>query len=361
VSVRDALRRGARVATVQWRPYSRLFLVGERADWVIDHELAAVAGLAQRLGIEMPRRIPPGAARRQAVFFGSHFTYFDRPPHPEAAHRIAITYFHGRPGTPGSPEFDTAYEQLRLRRAEIDRVQVSHRELEDVVLSSGIDPAKVFRIPIGIEPAHFGPQTPETRAGARRAFDLPADAFVVGSFQKDGVGWDEGIEPKLIKGPDVLVSALAEVHRDVPGLHVLLSGPARGYVKEGLRRHGIPYVHRLVPRYEDIASLYAAVDAYVVPSRQEGGPKGLLEAMASGVPVVSTIVGQAQDIVVDGENGWLVPVDDVAALARRLTAIAERHADVEHVVTAGLATADANSYNAQLPLWRDFFHGFVER
>jgi glycosyltransferase involved in cell wall biosynthesis len=360
VTVREVGRRVAGALSAGWQPYSRLFLVGEGADWSIDHDLQVVAGLAQQLDIDVVRRWPPGAARRQSVFYGSHFTYFDGPPDPDAAHRVAITYFHGRPGTPGAPEFDAAYEELRRRHAEIDRVQVSHRELEDVVLSSGIDPAKVFRIPIGIEPKNFGRRTPETRAAARRAFGLPTDAFVVGSFQKDGVGWDEGLEPKLIKGPDVLVSTFAEVHRDVPELHVLLSGPARGYVKEGLQRLGIPYVHRIMPRYEDIASLYAAVDAYVVPSRQEGGPKGVLEAMASGVPVVSTMVGQAPDLVADGENGWLVPVDDAEALARRLTAIADNGPELERVMAAGLATADANSYTAQLPLWRDFFHDFVE-
>jgi glycosyltransferase involved in cell wall biosynthesis len=358
--MKAALRRGVRVTTAHWRPYSRLFLVGEGADWVIDHELAAVASLAEQLRIQTPRRVPLGAVRRQAVFYGSHFTYFDRPPAPGAAHRVAITYFHGSPGTPGSPEFDMAYEQLRRQHTQIDRVQVSHRELEDVVLSSGIDRAKVFRIPIGIEPRHFGRLTPATRLEARRALGFPADAFVVGSFQKDGVGWEEGLKPKLIKGPDVLVATLAEVHRRVPELHVLLSGPARGYVIDGLRRHGVPCVHRLVPRYEDVSALYAAVDAYVIPSRQEGGPKGALEAMASGVPVVSTRVGQAADLVVDGVNGWLVPVDDVDALARRLSEIAKKDAELEHVVKAGLATAAANSYSAQLPLWRDFFDGFVD-
>jgi glycosyltransferase involved in cell wall biosynthesis len=361
VTVREVGRRVAGALTAGWRPYSRLFLVGEGANWSIDRDLQAVAALAGRLDIDVVRRWPPGAARRQSLFYGSHFTYFDWPPAPEAEHRVAITYFHGRPGTPGSPEFDLAYEQLRRRREEIHRVQVTHRELEDIVLSSGIDRGKVFRIPIGVEPKLFRAHDAEARAEARRALGLPVDAFVVGSFQKDGVGWEEGLEPKLIKGPDVLVSTLAEVHRAVPELHVLLSGPARGYVKAGLQRHGIPYVHRLVPRYEEIGSLYAAVDAYVVASRQEGGPKGVLEAMAAGVPVVTTNVGQAPDLVVDGENGWIVPVDDVEALAGRLAAIAEHDAGLDGVIAAGLVTADANSYTAQLPLWRDFFDGFVGR
>jgi glycosyltransferase involved in cell wall biosynthesis len=353
--VRTVLRRGARVATARWRPYSRLFLVGEGADWVIDHELAAVGRLAQQLGIEIPRRVPAGAARQQSVFYGSHFTYFDRPPAPDAEHRVAITYFHGRPGTPGSPEFDKAYEELRRRHTEIDRVQVSHGELEDLVLSSGIDSAKVFRIPIGIEPRWFEVRAPD----ARRALGLPESAFVVGSFQKDGIGWGEGLEPKWIKGPDVLVDVLARLRDRVPELHVLLSGPARGYVKGQLDERGIPYVHRFVEQYPEIGRMYAALDAYVVTSRQEGGPKGVLEAMAAGVALVSTRAGQATELVVDGANGWLADVDDTETIVERLAAIAAGGEIVESVVAAGRATAAMNSYDAQLPLWRAFFEGFV--
>jgi glycosyltransferase involved in cell wall biosynthesis len=355
VTVKEFARRAGVALTTGWAPYTRLFFVGEGANWVIDHELSAIARVAEQLGIEVPRRWRPGAARRQSIFYGSHFTFFDRPPAPGSGHRLATTYFHGRPGTPGSPEFETAYAALRRRHHQLDRVQVSHRELEEIVLSSGIDPTKVVRIPIGIEPRYFGPRTPE----AKHALGLPADAFVVGSFQKDGVGWGDGLQPKWIKGPDVLVKTLARLHDRVPELHVLLSGPARGYVKAGLERLGIPFVHRYVGRYAEIGRLYAALDAYIVPSRQEGGPKGALESMAAGVPLVSTRVGQAIDLVRDGENGWLVDVDDVDALVERLAAIATGEAAVERVVSAGLATAVANSYEAQLPLWRSFFDGFV--
>jgi glycosyltransferase involved in cell wall biosynthesis len=75
--------------------------------------------------------------------------------------------------------------------------------------------------------------------------------------------------------------------------------------------------------------------------------------MASGVPVVSTRVGQAAEIIRDGENGWLVDVEDAEGLAERLAAVDRS------TVAAGLETARANAYDAQLPLWRAFFDGFV--
>jgi glycosyltransferase involved in cell wall biosynthesis len=231
--------------------------------------------------------------------------------------------------------------------------------MHELVLEAGVDPAKVFRIPIGVHLSYFEPQTPASRAAARTELALPREAFVVGSFHKDGVGFGDGLEPKWIKGPDVLLEALRLLHARIPELHVLLAGPARGYVRAGLERLGIPYRHRFVERYAEIAGLYRALDAYLVPSRQEGGPKGMLEAMASGVPVVTTRVGQAMDLVRHGENAWLVEPEDAEALAEWTARIATSPAAAAAVVARGLDTARANAYDAQLPLWRGFFDGFV--
>jgi glycosyltransferase involved in cell wall biosynthesis len=353
--VRRAALRLATPVTDRWAPRSRLFLVGEGAGWSIDHDVAELDATARRLGIRVGSRRLLNASRGQAAFYGSQFTLLGNSWAP-APHGLATAYFHGRPGTPGMPEFDECFDALRAHHDELDRVQVTHAEMHELVLSSGIDPAKVHRIRIGVDLDSFAPQTPESRAAARTALGLPQDAFVVGSFQKDGVGFDDGLEPKDIKGPDVLLEALALAHEQAPELHVLLSGPARGFVRRGLDELGIPYVHRSVERHDELVSLYAALDVYVVPARQEGGPKGVLEAMASGIPVASTRVGQATELIADGVNGRLVDVEDGEALAAALVQAAGDRA----AVAAGLETAAANSYAAQLPLWRRFFDGFVE-
>lgn len=359
----NALRRVARpvaaAVTRRWRPGSRLFLVGEGTGWSVDHDMEELAWIAGRLGVEPADRRFLNASQDQAVFYGSQFALLHDPWTP-SPHRLGTAYFHGRPGTPGMPEFDECYRVLSEHHAELLRVQVSHSELRDLVLSTGIDAAKVFLIPIGVDPAHFEAQTPASRARVRAELDLPADAFVVGSFHKDGVGFGEGLEPKLIKGPDVLLETLELLRDRVAGLHVLLAGPARGYVRAGLDRLGIPYRHRLLDRYEQVGPLYQALDAYVVSSRQEGGPKGVFEALASGVPLVTTRVGQAMDMIRSSENGWLVEVDDVDGLAHALADIAGRPPELNAVIAAGLETAAANTYEAQLPLWRAFFDGFVE-
>lgn len=313
------------------------------------------AGLGAR--VADPRLL--GVSRGQAAFFGSQFSLL-RDPWPAPPHRLGTAYFHGRPGTPGMPEFDEAHDALRAHHHELERVQVSHREMYELVLESGIDPDKVFLIPIGIEGGWFTVGTPEQRRASREELGLPSSAFVVGSFQKDGVGWGQGDEPKLVKGPDVLVEVLRRVSRATPELHVLLSGPARGYVRSELARAGVPFVHRRVDRSRDVASLYHALDAYLVSSRQEGGPKAVLESMASGVPLVTTRVGQAGDLVRHGENGFVVEVEDVDGLADWLVHVSHAPAELGALRRAGLETASANTYDAQIPLWREFLEGFVE-
>ena len=357
-SLQKLARPLATVATRHWRPGSRLFLVGEQANWSIDEDVFALERIARTLGARVASRRLLSTSCDQSVFYGSHFTLLQEPWR-EPRHRLATTYFHGRPGTPGMPEFDLPYRVLCRHHEQVDRVQVSHTELEHVLLESGIAAEKVRRIPIGIDASLFRPTTPALRADARRDLGLPESAFVVGSFQKDGVGWGDGMEPKLVKGPDVLVDVLTQVRRQVPELHVLLSGPARGYVRDQLERAGIPCVHRVVDRHREVASLYHALDAYLVASRQEGGPKAVLESMASGVPLVTTRVGQAMDIVVSGENAFMVEPEDARGLADWLVHVAET-GDLASVRAAGLRTVAENTYDAQLPLWRSFLMGFVE-
>ena len=368
MTARSVLKAPARVAarglvrarTRGWPPHSRLFVVGERASWSVDEDAAHLELTARRLGYEVA---PPGLARfsgDQSVFLSSHFEAL-QSRWLESTHRLGTAYLHGRPGTPGFPEFDRAYETLRAFPARFSRIQVTHVEMRDLVLAAGVDPAAVHVVPIGIDLEHFAPATPERRTSTQAALGLPGGAFVVGSFQKDGVGWGEGLEPKLVKGPDVLVEALGLVAHEVDDLHVLLTGPARGYVRVGLERHGIPYRHIFARDRGELARAFQALDAYVVASRQEGGPKGVLEALASGVPLVTTKVGQTPSIVTDGVAGLLVDVDDPTALAHALLRIHDDREFASAVAAAGRPTAEEYAYERLDPAWDALLNGFVAR
>jgi glycosyltransferase involved in cell wall biosynthesis len=230
--------------------------------------------------------------------------------------------------------------------------------MEELVLETGMAAAKVHRIPIGIDAEAFPLRSPEDVATARSLFELPESAFVVGSFQKDGVGWGEGLDPKLIKGPDVLLAVAERLKERIPETTFLLTGPSRGFVKAGLERLGIPYRHVVLRDVDAVARAYEAIDVCLVASRDEGGPRAVLEAMATGVPLVTTRVGQAADLVLHRENGWIVESEDVDGLVLWTVHVAESD-ELDRVLAAGRETAEANSYPALRPRWRALLDGFV--
>jgi hypothetical protein len=140
--------------TRAWPEASRLFVVGDELGWSIDDDRARLTATARRLGYEVAPPAWARFARHQAVFSHDHFAAL-QPRWLESSHRLGLSYFHGRPGTPGYPEFDRAHDVLVRKADRIDRVQVTHAEMHALVLEAGVEPARVFRIPIGIDLEHF--------------------------------------------------------------------------------------------------------------------------------------------------------------------------------------------------------------
>lgn len=339
------------------KPYSVLFIRSDFAGWALDEEALALRRIAAGLGIrsEVNRGLSPRA--RQCCHHTSQFVLGDGK-HFSNRQRISIDYFHGDPG--GASGFSENYAGLKRYHPAITRLRVSHSLMERHALEAGIEPAKVRRIPIAVDLPRFPMASAFSRAEARRSLGLPETAIVLGSFQKDGVGWGEGLEPKRIKGPDVFLQTLRALKASVPEIRVLLTGPARGFVRAGLTEAGIPFQHVIPARYEEIARCYHALDAYLITSRDEGGPKSLLEGMASGVPVITTRVGQAVDLARNGENAWVVESEDVEGLASGVLQALGDSALRARVVAAARRTAEANSHEAQRDLWAEFFKGYVE-
>ena len=328
---------------------SKLYVVGDSLGWSIDDDRRRLVATARRLGYEVGHNALLRVLRRQSVFQHDHFNALQRR-WLDTSHRLGLSYFHGRPGTEGYPEFDRAYDALRANAARFERVQVTHDEMRDLVVEGGVPPERVFKIPIGIDIEHF------TLAPPRRS-----SSFVVGSFVKDGVGMDAGLEPKLLKGPDTFVQVVARLRERVADLSVLLTGPARGYVRAELERLAVPYRHVMPDTRADLARVYHDADVCLVTSRQEGGPKAALEAMASGVPLVSTRVGQAAELVRDGQNGLLADVDDLDALAQAVERVHDDRGLGERLRVAGRATAEAYAEERLDPLWDALLEGFADR
>lgn len=354
--IEEAKIKSALAENLFWRAYSKLFIVSDRVNWVLDNEARELGDTASVLGIDFRQTRKFDINIRQCVHYTTQSV---RDPRLiRARHRISMDYFHGHPDR--QPVFRQLFDTIRAYEKNFWRIRVSHSEMEKLVLTTGIDPAKVRRIPIGINLKYFSPADEARRQEIRREFGIPEGATVIGLFQKDGEGWGEGKEPKLIKGPDTFLGTMEILKKDVPNIFVLLTGPSRGFVKAGLECLGIPYRHDFLDSYQAIGKYYQAIDLYIIPAREEGGPKALLESMASGIPVVTTRVGQAIDLVRPGENALMVAPEDAAGLAAGAMKILNDNELRKQLISKGFVTASENTYESQLPLWKEYFRGFVE-
>ncbi|WP_238625286.1 glycosyltransferase family 4 protein [Aggregatilinea lenta] len=311
MKLRDVFRRGpARPA---------VYHASDGASWVLDWVARYLAAELDAQGVPSVLTTAPWDLKGQIIHFHDRYTYFNGPHdrlHP--SNHLFMTWFHG---DPADPLMTPVFAQMHAAVPHLDKIVVSCSATHQHALDGGLPGDKMVQIPLGVDLDLFVPPEPGAREEGRAALGVPDDAVCIGSFQKDGVGWGEGSEPKLVKGPDVFLETLAQLKPYVPNLFVLLTGPARGYVRAGLARLGIPYAHHHLDDYREIVAYYHALDLYLIASRVEGGPQALLESWATGVPLVSTRMGMPADLIADGDNGLLAEVEDAAGLAEGAAAL----------------------------------------
>jgi len=122
------------------------------------------------------------------------------------------------------------------------------------------------------------------------------------------------------KGHDVLIAAAEKLARSHPRLLVLIvgEGEERGRLEAMISAAGMTSHVRLLGHRSDVPSLLGLADVSVLPSRSEGTPFALLEAMAHGLPVVAAQFGGADELIEHGRTGLLTAVDDASALSAAL-------------------------------------------
>jgi glycosyltransferase involved in cell wall biosynthesis len=124
------------------------------------------------------------------------------------------------------------------------------------------------------------------------------------------------------KGFPDLVAAIGHLKQTNPSLAVKLvivgEGLERPVIEDAIRRAGLEQQIKLVGHVIDVRPYYRATDVLAISSLSEGSPNALLEAMAAGVPVVSTAVGGVPEIVTHGETALLVSPQDPVALANAI-------------------------------------------
>lgn len=170
------------------------------------------------------------------------------------------------------------------------------RPWDYTVIRSGVEfgPFKSFR---------------QRSAEARAELGLPPDCPVVGTVAR--------LAP--VKDPMTFLEVASRVHRELPECRFVMigDGPMREEVERRVNAAGLSSALMMAGNRMDVNRLLPAFDVFLITSVSEGLPRGMLEALASGVPVVSTDVGGVSELLTGTANGMICPVGDPGCLATR--------------------------------------------
>lgn len=329
---------------ISFKKWNKIFYVVENSNWSIKWDGKYItSNLKKRYNVEARIITNINGIKNQILHFGSRGLYVPEAwKNIDTTNKIIYTWFHGNKSTP--KEINHAMIESLPEAVEIcDFIHTTNNKSKDLFIEWGIPENKIVVIPLGVDLNLFKPADETIKENLKKEFNIPEGHLCIGSFQKDGEGWNEGNEPKWEKGPDIFCDAVIKLAETFP-IFVILIGPARGYVKKRLNGAGIPFYHEYLKNFEDIPKYYHLLDMYIVSSRDEGGPKAVLESMASGIPLITTDVGIAQEIINHGKNGYKVDIEDVDGIVRFSTEILENKEKKSLIVSNALETVKSYSW-----------------
>lgn len=196
---------------------------------------------------------------------------------------------------------DKSGGQIKLQRAAYraaTKVVANVQAARQILESEGLATGSIAVIPNGVEATAFG---------ARKAPSTTRTIITVANLRPE-------------KCHEVLIAAAATLAPEFPDLRFQFvgGGPRRAELEGLVRERGLEQVIEFLGHREDVPSLLAAADVFVLPSRSEALPNGVIEAMAAGLPVVASAVGGLLDLVDEGRTGLLVPPENPTALGAAL-------------------------------------------
>jgi glycosyltransferase involved in cell wall biosynthesis len=189
--------------------------------------------------------------------------------------------------------------QMRVARQLPRHLTVSHNSKKDIIAQMGVAEDTLHIVPVGVDQEQFRPLPHIARVPGRLMTTASADV--------------------PLKGLTYLIDALAKVRTERPDAHLVVIGRPRhkSAVPQQLERLGLEGAVEFVSGVSDerIVELYAEAELAVVPSLYEGFSLPAVEAMACGVPLVTTSGGALPEVVgPDGESALVVPPADPSAL-----------------------------------------------
>lgn len=228
---------------------------------------------------------------------------------------------HGEHGRDAEDPHGTSRKHIWMRRAYRPFVQQTIALGQDLARYAhqavGVPRDRLHTVYNGVDTTRFSPAT---------AGRLPLDGS---PFNAPGL-WLAGAVGRMqtVKAQPLLARAFVRALALQPALHERLrlvlvgDGPLRAECAAVLAEAGLESLAWMPGERSDVPDVMRALDCFVLPSLAEGISNTILEAMASGLPVLATAVGANGELVLDGRSGRLVPAGDVEALAAGLVAMA---------------------------------------
>ncbi len=286
----------------------KVILIVEEGNWVIYWISSEIINNLKKLKLIKADIGYSFLAKKKIIHFGSINCLIksNKIIKLRKSNKHVLTWFHIVPS-------DKRLKFIPYLNKKIDILHTSSFITKNKLIEAGFNKDKIEVVPLGVDLSIFKSYNKKRKSQLRKKFNLPKDKIIIGSFQKDGVGWGEGLEPKLIKGPDIFCEVVKKIKKKFD-IHIFLTGPARGYVKKKLEKYKIPYTHIYLENYKEMADCYNVLDLYIIASRVEGGPLSLLECMATGIPIVTTKVGMALYLIENEINGFMSDIDDIDQL-----------------------------------------------
>lgn len=206
----------------------------------------------------------------------------------------------------------------RLHRWNDGFIAVARSHAEYLVAHERLPASRVYVIPNGVDTEKFSPA--RSPASVLPAADSTGESNVpTTSVQTPLVGIVAQLRPE--KNHELFLRMAQLVRRQVPDAHFLIvgDGPCRTDLKRLAMELDLSSCVHFMGQRSDIPELLRQLDVFVLTSHVEANPVSILEAMATGKPVVATRVGSIPDSVINGQTGYVVDPGDAEALARRVS------------------------------------------
>jgi alpha-maltose-1-phosphate synthase len=221
--------------------------------------------------------------------------------HPITLRNILLTEKETHPALANTLDIagvtDKGIEQVSQETELADFILVASQFVKNSCVANGMDPQKIFVVPYGAELGSFPPKKVNNTPPKR-----PFRALFVGRIEQR-------------KGISYLLDAFKQIAS--PEIELWLCGNmlVQNMV---LQQYKGTYRHLGFVPHSQLAEIYQQVDVLVFPSLVEGYGLVILEAMAAGLPVIATSHTGGPDIITDGQDGFIIPIRDIQAIAEKV-------------------------------------------